>query len=385
MFVECTKNRGRTTLFSASFVCMWSCVKAPRCFLSPFISREQLLPDTFNLHEISGERTRPRTPAALDMTIPVYWISCSMFTDKRSFVIVSAFVNSDEVKEESVFSCSRVSSLLKVTFHQRRQGAARSEKRIPSLYCVLLPPRAAPALCAVVDHLHRPVLVSSSLSLLASLSPCRQRSFSGKQFEHQRGRASHSRHKAGTERYWRLPSARLHPDSPRSYSDHYRAFFDHYHSYTKNPLTLSWGLLCFYTTKLLPLWLWHLSPPFCFQSILQGLCVCLCVCVVVSLAQVCAATYGSCSTLLRALNVNEWKWEGDQEGPCALCVHLGGICQAAGVSRLLKISSYLRRWSCRKSRREVAENVLLLREQFGSHVILGLGLVFCFWSKGNTT
>lgn len=61
----------------------------------------------------------------------------------------------------------------------------------------------------------------SSLTLSPLLPPSRQWSFSGKQFEHQRGGAPHSRRNAGTKRYCRL----LHPHSPRSYADHYLFFF----------------------------------------------------------------------------------------------------------------------------------------------------------------
>ena len=60
--------------------------------------------------------------------------------------------------------------------------------------------------------------------------------------------------------------------APRSCSDHYHFCSDHYHSHTKASSTLGRGLFCFYTTKLLPLWLRCLSP-LPSRSLLLGLFV----------------------------------------------------------------------------------------------------------------
>lgn len=89
----------------------------------------------------------------------------------------------------------------------------------------------------VAEHLRGLVYVlvlCLSADCLPSLfsPPPRQWRFFGKQFEHQRGGAPHSRHNAGTKRYQNLPSAYLHPDSPCSGTDHYHRCSDRYLSHT---------------------------------------------------------------------------------------------------------------------------------------------------------
>lgn len=136
-----------------------------------------------------------------------------------------AFVDAYEMKEESVFLCSHASSLLRVFWppnvstgkplSKRRHSGVTNSKTcvylhfaacyhdVQLLHCAKL------VVIVVVDHLHglasalvfcllSPLTPSSSPS---PSSPPRQRSFFGKQFEHQRGGAPHSRHNAGTKRY----------------------------------------------------------------------------------------------------------------------------------------------------------------------------------------
>lgn len=88
----------------------------------------------------------------------------------------------------------------------------------------------------VVEHLcglvYVLVLCLSADCLPSLFPPPRQWRFYGKQFEHQRGGAPHSRHNAGTKRYQNLPPAYLHPDSPCSGTDHYHRCSDRYLSHT---------------------------------------------------------------------------------------------------------------------------------------------------------
>lgn len=105
-------------------------MKAPRVLVGPFYQSKQLQLDTFNLHEISGTRGHILIKvAALHMTIAVHCMNYSMFMNNPSFVDVWVFfspfcccccalADGYEIKGENVFSCSHVSSLLKVTFQQ---------------------------------------------------------------------------------------------------------------------------------------------------------------------------------------------------------------------------------------------------------------------------
>lgn len=154
------------------------------------------------------------------------------------------------------------------------------------------------------------------LTAPSSLPPSRQRSFFGKQFEHQRGGAPHSRHTAGTERYWRVPSAYLHPDIPGSCSDHYHFCSDHYHSLThthtqKNPAALGRERLCFKATKAPTAE--ASQPPLHLPGSPAGL-----ICAVM----LCGVTgSGVFKWHWPQIHVNGWKQGADQEVPFTVCVN----------------------------------------------------------------
>lgn len=88
--------------------------------------------------------------------------------------------------------------------------------------------------------------------------------------------------------------------APRSCSDHYHFCSDHYHSHTKASSTLGRGLFCFYTTKLLPLFI---PPPLSKSP--AGV-----ICAVMFRGETSSGVFEWHRLLLY---LNGWKQGGDQE------------------------------------------------------------------------